>query len=303
MHSWRTRRWLRACVPISRPNDRVFSRYLKRGSARFSDGVTRSARASDEWATRKIISTIHAESPRISFLIAPRIITSKEDGVCLPKDLTTGLLFSNKTSLCWLLRRNASILWRNLFRVCCRVKLFNKRSFRVWRVCNDHEPGPKWKWQSRGCAKVPTAGMDVDTRRFEFSRGLNSANTTNGRSLDRSTWVLFRKVARQTSHRDYAFPRLTLSRVIVVPPRRVSANWIYHLARWGELLRVGKSWNSVPIKFATSVIRSRNSPTLLTNLHWQLIADHNEWPNRTQQSVALFLNSSVWYQWIEIVEK
>ena len=27
-------------------------------------------------------------------------------------------------------------------------------------------------------------------------------------------------------------------------------------------------------------------------LHWQLMADRNEWPNRTQEIVAIFLNSS-----------
>ena len=32
-------------------------------------------------------------------------------------------------------------------------------------------------------------------------------------------------------------------------------------------------------------------------------ADHNEWPNRIQQFVAFFLNSSVRHRWMEIIKK
>ena len=41
--------------------------------------------------------------------------------------------------------------------------------------------------------------------------------------------------------------------------------------------------------------------SILNHLRWQLIADHNECPNRTE-FVAFFLNSSVYHR-IEIIEK
>ena len=45
------------------------------------------------------------------------------------------------------------------------------------------------------------------------------------------------------------------------------------------------------------VRRSEIGVALLTTLRWQLIADHNEWPNRIQ-FIPFFLNSSVRYHWI-----
>ena len=45
-----------------------------------------------------------------------------------------------------------------------------------------------------------------------------------------------------------------------------------------------------------------NSGEAINHSRCQLIADHNEWPNRIQQFVAFFLNSSI-YDWIEIIEK
>ena len=53
---------------------------------------------------------------------------------------------------------------------------------------------------------------------------------------------------------------------------------------------------------------SENITFIVILNHLQLIADHNEWPNRVQynepcNNVAFFLNSSVWYHWVEIINK